>query len=77
MSKNDESFEVEGKVKMTYPGSEFLVELTTEGFEGHAVRARLSGKMRMNYIKIVQGDRVQLNISPYNLEIGVISYRFR
>lgn len=77
MAKTDESFEVEGVVEQAFPGSEFLIKLTSEGFEGHEVRARLSGKMRMYYIKIVRGDKVQVKISPYNLEIGTITYRFK
>lgn len=74
---NEGVIEVEGVVKMTYPGSRFLIELDTEGFEGHEVKAQLSGKMRMYYIRIVQGDRVKLEISPYNLEEGRIIYRYR
>ena len=77
MAKTDETFEVEGVVDQSLPGSEFLIKLTSEGFEGHEVRAKLSGKMRMYYIKIVQGDKVQVKISPYNLEIGTITYRFK
>ncbi len=74
---NDENIEVEGVVKETLPGLEFLVELTTEGFEGHQVRAKMSGKIRMHYIKIVPGDNVRLVITPYNLDIGRITYRLR
>ena len=73
----DENIEVEGVVKENLPGGEFLVDLTIEGFEGHQVRAMMSGKIRMHYIKIVPGDKVQLTISPYNLEIGRITYRLR
>lgn len=73
----DESFEVEGVVKELLPGSQFLVSLTTEGFEDHQVRARVSGKMRVYFIKIVPGDRVRLVLSPYNLEEGRITYRYK
>ena len=73
----DENIEVEGVVKESLPGSEFLVELTTEGFEAHQVRAMMSGKIRMHYIKIIPGDRVRLVISPYNLDIGRITYRLK
>lgn len=73
----DENIEVEGVVKENLPGGEFLVTLTTEGFEGHQLRASMSGKIRMHYIKIVPGDKVQLAMSPYNLEIGRITYRLR
>lgn len=74
---NDESFEVEGVVLELLPGSQFLVKLTTEGFEEHQVRARVSGKMRVYFIKIVPGDRVRLVLSPYNLEEGRITYRYK
>ena len=74
---NDDLIEVEGIVKMAYPGSQFLIELITEGFEKHQVKARLSGKMRMHYIRIVPGDRVKLELSPYNLEEGRITFRFK
>ncbi len=71
------TIELEGVIKEALPGSVFLVTITTEGFEDHTVNARLSGKMRMHYIRIVQGDRVKVEISPYNLEEGRITYRHR
>ena len=74
---NDDSFEVEGVVLELLPGSRFKVSLTTEGFEEHQVKARVSGKMRVHFIKIVPGDRVRLILSPYNLEEGRITYRFK
>ncbi|MCF7905979.1 translation initiation factor IF-1 [Candidatus Gracilibacteria bacterium] len=74
---NDSVIEVEGVVKTAYPGLEFLIELSTEGFEGHEVKAKLSGKMRMHFIRIVPGDRVRLELSPYNLEEGRITFRFK
>ncbi|MCF7846827.1 MAG: translation initiation factor IF-1 [Candidatus Gracilibacteria bacterium] len=77
MAKEDDKIELEGVIEVTYPGSQFLVKLTTEGFEDHEVRARLSGKMRMHYIRIVPGDRVKLQVSPYNLDEGLITYRQR
>ena len=73
----EENIEVEGKVLESLPGSKFLIELTTEGFESHQVIGEMSGKIRMNYIKIVPGDTVRLEISPYNLEIGRITYRLK
>ncbi len=73
----EENIEVEGKVLESLPGSKFLIELTTEGFEGHKVTGEMSGKIRMHYIKIVPGDIVRLEISPYNLEIGRITYRLK
>lgn len=73
----NEEVEVEGVVTEILPGSKFMIKLTTEGFEGHMVRGGMSGKIRMHYIKIVPGDKVQLVITPYNLEIGRITYRLR
>lgn len=75
MTKGDDKIELEGVVDVTYPGGKFLIKLTTEGFENHQVRARLSGKMRMHYIRIVPGDKVKLQVSPYNLDEGLITYR--
>ena len=77
MVKSDDKIELEGVVETAYPGGKFLIKLTTEGFEDHQVRARLSGKMRMYYIRIVPGDHVKLQVSPYNLDEGLITYRPR
>lgn len=77
MAKNDDKIELVGKVKQAYPRGRFLVELTSEGFEGHEVQATLSGKMRINYIRLVPGDRVKVQVSPYNLHQGLITYRER
>lgn len=70
---------VEGRVIELLPGSWFNIELISEGFEGHVVRAKISGKMRMNYIKIVPGDRVQIVIpqEDENMETGRITYRYK
>lgn len=77
MAQDDDKIELDGVVKTTLPGSQFVISLTTEGFEDHEVRARLSGKMRMHYIRIVPGDKVRLQVSPYNLDEGLITYRPR
>ena len=77
MAKSDDKIELDGVIELTYPGGRFSVSLTTEGFEGHKVRARLSGKMRMHYIRIVPGDKVTLQVSPHNLDEGLITYRQR
>ncbi|MDH3324179.1 MAG: translation initiation factor IF-1 [Candidatus Peregrinibacteria bacterium] len=80
MAKDDNVIEVEGKITETFPGSKFQIELTTEGFEGHIVKeAKLSGKMRMHYIRIVKGDKVRLEISAADPELkrGRITYRFK
>lgn len=80
MAKTDDKIELEGVISQTYPGGTFLVKLTTEGFEGYEIRARLSGRMRMHYIRIVPGDKVTVKVSPHgdfaDTE-GLITYRSR
>ena len=68
-----ESIEVEGKVIESLRDASFRVELAN----GHIVLAHLSGKVRMNYIRILPGDRVLIDLSPYDLSRGRITYRFR
>lgn len=68
-----DAIEVEGTVKTPLPNAMFKVDLAN----GHEVLAHISGKMRLNYIKIVPGDRVLVELSPYDLERGRITYRFR
>lgn len=70
MAKED-IIEVEGKVKEILPGGQFRVELEN----GHTVIAHVSGKIRMNYIRILTGDTVVLELSPYDLTRGRIIYR--
>lgn len=67
----EEAIEVEGKVIETLPNAMFRVELEN----GHRVLAHISGKMRMHYIKIIPGDKVSLELSPYDLTRGRIVYR--
>ena len=67
----EEAIEVEGVVLETLPNAMFRVELEN----GHKVLAHVSGKMRMHFIKILQGDRVKLELSPYDLTRGRITYR--
>jgi translation initiation factor IF-1 len=71
--KKKEVIEVEGVVKEARPNAMFDVELPN----GHRVLAGISGKMRMNYIRILLGDRVLVELSPYDLSRGRITYRFR
>ena len=73
MVKKEEKLEAEGSVVETLPNAYFKVELAS----GKQVLAHISGKMRMNYIKILIGDRVKLEISPYDLTRGRIVYRFK
>jgi translation initiation factor IF-1 len=70
MSKQ-ESIQIEGTVEEALPSAMFKVRLS----DGHEVRAHVSGKMRMNYIRILPGDKVLLELSPYDLTKGRIVYR--
>ena len=70
MSKED-AIAAQGKVLETLPNAMFKVELEN----GHRVLAHISGKMRMHYIKILPGDLVQVELSPYDLSRGRIVYR--
>jgi translation initiation factor IF-1 len=72
MSKGD-AIQVEGKVFETLPNAMFRVELEN----GHKVLAHISGKMRMHYIKIMPGDIVTVELSPYDLSMGRVVYRAR
>jgi len=65
--------EVEGTVIEPLPNAMFKVELAN----GHKVLAHVSGKIRMNFIKILPGDRVTIELSPYDLTRGRITYRFK
>ena len=67
----EEPIQIEGKVVETLPNAMFKVELQNN----HIVLAHISGKMRMNFIKILPGDIVNLEISPYDLTRGRIIYR--
>ena len=66
-----DKIEVEGKILEVLPGYKFKVELTNK----HQIEAHVSGKMRMNNIRIVEGDTVVLELSPYDLTRGRITYR--
>ncbi|HEY8490376.1 MAG TPA: translation initiation factor IF-1 [Dehalococcoidia bacterium] len=68
-----EAIEVEGVVKEALPNAMFRVELPNQ----HEVLAHISGKIRLHFIKIVPGDRVLVELSPYDLTRGRITYRFR
>ena len=68
-----EAIEVEGEVVEPLPNAMFRVELAN----GHKVLAHISGKIRLHYIKILPGDRVLVELSPYDLSRGRITYRFK
>ena len=72
MSKTD-MIEIEGTVIEKLPNAMFQVELEN----GHKVLAHISGKLRMNYIRILPGDRVTVEMSPYDLTKGRITYRHK
>ena len=72
MSKQD-VIEVEGKVLEALPNAMFQVELEN----GHVVLAHVSGKIRMNFIRIQPGDKVTIELTPYDLTRGRITYRFK
>ena len=65
--------EVEGKVLEALPNAMFQVELEN----GHVVLAHVSGKIRMNFIRILPGDKVTIELTPYDLSRGRITYRFK
>ena len=69
-----ESIEVEGTIKEALPGSRFRVTINLGGKE-HEVLAHVSGKMRMHFIKMLPGDKVDLQLSPYDLTRGRITFR--
>lgn len=72
MSKQDTIVQ-DGVVKEALPNAQFKVELEN----GHEVLAHISGKMRMHFIRILPGDKVRLEISPYDLSRGRITYRYK
>ena len=73
MAKKTDALEMEGTVVEALPNAMFRVELTN----GHKVLATISGKMRQHYIRILPGDRVVVELSPYDLSRGRIVFRHR
>jgi translation initiation factor IF-1 len=71
--KQEDKIEVEGEITEALPSTMFRVEV--EG--GHSVLATISGKMRKHYIRILPGDKVKVELSPYDLTRGRITYRYR
>ncbi|HJA41598.1 MAG TPA: translation initiation factor IF-1 [Firmicutes bacterium] len=69
----DDVIEIEGIVTETLPNAMFKVELDN----GHEVLAHVSGKIRMNFIRILPGDKVTVELSPYDLTRGRITYRYK
>lgn len=73
MAKAEDKITLEGTVVEALPGTQFRVELEN----GHEVLAYLSGKMRKYYIRILLGDKVQVEMTPYDLTRGRITYRYK
>jgi translation initiation factor IF-1 len=73
LAKRDDAIEMEGIVVEPLPNAMFRVELEN----GHKVLAHISGKMRMHYIRILPGDKVVVELSPYDLTRGRITYRYK
>jgi translation initiation factor IF-1 len=71
--EKEEAIEVEGTVVEPLPNAMFRVELEN----GHKVVAHVSGKIRMNFIRILPGDKVKIELSPYDLSRGRITYRYK
>jgi translation initiation factor IF-1 len=69
----EEKIEVEGEVVEALPSTMFRVQLE----DGHSVLAKISGKMRKNYIRILPGDKVRVELSPYDLTRGRITFRLK
>ena len=69
----DDVIQMQGEILENLPNATFRVKLEN----GHVVLGHISGKMRMNYIRILPGDRVKVELSPYDLSRGRITYRFR
>lgn len=73
MPKTEDKIQLDGTIVEALPGTQFRVELDN----GHQVLAYLSGRMRKFYIRILLGDRVRVEVSPYDLTRGRIVYRFK
>ena len=69
----EETIQMQGEILETLPNATFRVKLEN----GHVVLGHISGKMRMHYIRILPGDRVQVELTPYDLTRGRITYRYK
>lgn len=69
----DDVIEVDGKIIEALPNATFRVELAN----GHVILCHIAGKMRMHYIKILPGDTVKIELTPYSLDKGRITYRYK
>jgi translation initiation factor IF-1 len=73
LAKQEDKIEVEGEIAEALPSTTFRVEVD----DGHSILATISGKMRKHYIRILPGDKVKVELSPYDLTCGRITYRYR
>ena len=73
MAKKEDVIEMNGKVIEVLPNAQFIVDLEI----GHRIKAHVSGKIRMHYIRILPGDKVKVELSPYDLTRGRITYRMK
>ena len=73
VAKQEDKIEVEGEITEALPSTMFRVKID----DGHEVLAKISGKMRKHYIRILPGDKVKVELSPYDLTRGRITYRER
>ena len=69
----DDVIEIDGIVKEALPNATFRVELEN----GHVILCHIAGRIRMNYIKILQGDKVKIELTPYSLDKGRITFRYK
>ena len=69
----DDVIEIDGIVKEALPNATFRVELEN----GHVILCHIAGRMRMNYIKTLQGDKVKIELTPYSLDKGRITFRYK
>ncbi len=74
MNDSKKVFEFDGVVKECLPNTQFVAEIDVNGSK-HQVVGYLSGKMRMHYIRILEGDKVKIEMTPYDKEMGRITYR--
>lgn len=77
MEESKQVFEIEGTVTEALPNTMFRVEIPSEGGEPKVILAHLAGKLRQHYIRIMPGDRVKMEITPYDPTKGRIVYRYR
>lgn len=76
MTKSNK-IEVEGVVVEILPGRSCKVRITDKDYQSQLVQGYFAGKMRMNFIRVIPGDRVRIEIDPYNIQLGRITFRYK